>query len=30
MPEFAASGYISRADERALSGTQRISKETLT
>jgi hypothetical protein len=28
--EFAARGYISRADERALSGTQRISKETLT
>ena len=30
MPEFAAHRYISRADERALSGTQRISKETLT
>ncbi len=30
MPEFAAPGYISRADERALSGTQRISRETLT
>jgi hypothetical protein len=28
MPELAASGYISRADERALSGTKRISKET--
>jgi hypothetical protein len=30
MPELAASGYISRADERALSDPQRISKETLT
>jgi len=30
IPECAASGYISRADERALSGRQRISKETLT
>jgi hypothetical protein len=30
MPERAARGYISRADERALAGTQRISKETLT
>jgi hypothetical protein len=30
MPERAASRYISRADERALSGTQRISRETST